>query len=454
VLAAVLLVGEWEEEETIEQADVLDTHRQRMLLSGDSVISTAKQAKDWAVSHLTGDDQSKERHASAYLRYHEPPNHEGGQISAWYHTLVPKHSADDTYFAVEGTGFGYMGLQQVRDTPFFEGKVVFSLWDQGGAAHSEEEKAQIVECGVRAICTRFGGEGTGAKSYVNFYKWTLESEYGFLTRAFDLGGGRVRYEGWFHAEELHGWRLISKIEVRRGTRPWSISGMYSFTEQWSTREYGEARWQKLGPSFVRYASSSAPSDGDEGGNETARGAPPVWSQIREATFDQTRGQEENTENVNANVTNHGKQWGLGIGGHVSNSENKLLQVDAAEGLPEQLTEFDELERTGKLPHGCEGHTCSKRWWIALVREALSSSNLLRTGCLAAICLLSCIMCCCVCCPCCSDGEHAEEHLLEHYEHDEDEHEYEHEHYKDHEHHDHDEASSCEGSESEKGCGAC
>merc|ERR1712151_1195672 len=158
-----------------------------------------------------------------------------------------------------------------------------------------------------------GGEGTGVRTHINFNRWSLEHEYGFLTLAEDIGDGRVRYDGYIHAKEMDGWNLIGKIEVRRGAQPWYINRMYSFTEQWTTKEFGEPRWQKLGPTFVQF--------------DNCQGSDPIWTQIRRGTFSHTRGEAENTENVNANVTNHGRQWGLGIGGHVDAGLRKILIVD-------------------------------------------------------------------------------------------------------------------------------
>jgi len=384
-----------------EKADALDTHRQRMLLDlHDGILDEVIEAKAWALQNIDG---GTERHASAYLNYHKPSGHSNGKIRAWYHTVVPKHSADDTYFAVQGTQFGYMGLQQVRDSPYFEGKVVFSLWDQpDDTPESEddvkdEDKAEVVECGHLAICTRFGGEGTGAKSYINFNHWSLEHEYGFLTIAEDIGEGRVRYDGYIWGEELGGWQLVSKIEVRRGAQPWDINRMYSFTEQWTTRDFGESRWQKLGPSFVQFDSGK---DGDL-----------IWTQIRHATFSHTVGQAENTEHVNANVTNNDTQWGLGVGGNVSEGKVKVLIVDQADDIPEQINKFDELMRNKELPGGCEGQTCDTRWWISVFREAAAPSHLpLTCTCSALVVLASCLFCFALC-PLCSQKQE-QESLLE------------------------------------------
>ena len=72
------------------------------------------------------------RHASTHLNYIDS-SFPG--IKTWYTELIPKHSSADTYFSVEGHKYGYFGLQQVEKAGatgfWFQGKIVFSIWDQG-----------------------------------------------------------------------------------------------------------------------------------------------------------------------------------------------------------------------------------------------------------------------------------------------------------------------------------
>mmetsp|Transcript_67397 Transcript_67397/g.219562 ORF Transcript_67397/g.219562 Transcript_67397/m.219562 type:complete len:504 (-) Transcript_67397:150-1661(-) len=377
--------------QTVEPADLMDRrhvrHRELLDLAGKRGFKTEVQAaKDWGKHILGAEDRNGLLHASAYLHYQLPWEHSNKRVHIWYHTLVPKRSADDTYFAVEGTNFGYFGLQQIRDYPMFEGKVIFSQWDHDGAEHHAQASAEVLECGPLAVCTRFGGEGTGAKSYINFHDWKLKEDYMFVTVAEELGPSQALYSGYFHAEELGGWVLLSKIKVCTGSDPWHIAGMYSFTEQWTTRDYAEERWQMLGPSYVEY------KEGFDG-----------WSQITQATFSYTSGSNENNENVNANVTIGGKRWGLGIGGKVQKGEAyKTLKVNPEPTIPSQLKLFECLQANGTLPTGCAGGTCTKRAVSRVFREAFSSSHLITTGALGVSVLLllwmvAYYMGCCVCC---------------------------------------------------------
>ena len=70
-----------------------------------------------------------------------------------------------------GHSFGYAGFQQSSENPF-QGRVLFSIWDQGGCDQDvnsncpADQLAQTTQCGTGIQCTGFGGEGTGRKSIV------------------------------------------------------------------------------------------------------------------------------------------------------------------------------------------------------------------------------------------------------------------------------------------------
>jgi len=311
------------------------------------------------------------RHASGYLDY-EDPLADVDIPRAWFNSLWPKHSSESTFFATNGHGFGYMGLQQVEDRGlWFLGQAIFSIWDEGG------QQAEVVECGELAVCTRFGGEGTGWQSTLRFNQWELEQPYGFLVEAFDEGSGKVRLDGYLHAPELGGWRLLSKLRVSVGAKPWYLHGMFSFVEQWDERSGEDVRWGRFGGAFVE-----------------AGGRPGNWTQMRRAAFRHTSATGEDTSHVYANVTDNGRRWGLGIGG--------ALQKDVAQGttlevleqiFPLELEVFTELRRTGRLPIGCAGGTCT---WTA-IRRFFESALTKKYFPISVIALL--LVCACSCFTC-------------------------------------------------------
>jgi len=206
-------------------------------------------------------------------------------------------------------------------------------------------------------------EAFGGRHLLRCGRWSLHRNYSFITRAIDAGDNMAMYEGYFYAEELGGWVLMSKLQVLRNGMPWGIDRMYSFTEQWSTADFGVARWAQLGPSFVQFS---------DGAGE--------WTQVRSAMFSKTSADSEHGESVDANLTDHGREWGLGMGGETGAGVAKSLMVNAVNDFPIELDVWNDLVKDDKLPDGCKGGTCHHRWWIALWRENFqSSSNAPRTA---------------------------------------------------------------------------
>jgi len=333
--------------------DVVTEAARKELAATHRVLRPLEQA---APANLRGGERrlhhnNEGQHASAHLRYYQG---DADTYTAWYSTLVPKHSSEDTYFSVLAHNFGYMGLQQVEERGlFFQGQAIFSIWDNSchhlldPDACPESERAEVVECGEMAICQRFGHEGTGFKSIITFSEWELEQPYGFLVQAFNEGNGKMRFEGYFHAYELGGWVLVSKIRVNLGGRMPRLDGLYSFVEQWSDRSSEDVRWGRYGPMFLEAAA-----------------APNRWTQVTEATFSHSTGVAQSgtvadPTHIHANVTNGGTQWGMGIGGNLVRgvAYGDRLTLSAGLGQPADLQQFQALRSSGHLPGGCTGGTC-------------------------------------------------------------------------------------------------
>jgi len=371
--------------------DVVTEAARKELAATHRVLRPLEQA---APANLRGGERrlhhnNEGQHASAHLRYYQG---DADTYTAWYSTLVPKHSSEDTYFSVLAHNFGYMGLQQVEERGlFFQGQAIFSIWDNSchhlldPDACPESERAEVVECGEMAICQRFGHEGTGFKSIITFSEWELEQPYGFLVQAFNEGNGKMRFEGYFHAYELGGWVLVSKIRVNLGHRTPRLDGLYSFVEQWSDRSSEDVRWGRYGPMFLEAAA-----------------VPNSWSQVMEATFTHVigstgaNGYPADSTHIHANVTNGGTQWGLGIGGNLVKGVNfgDTLSLSAGMGQPADLQQFQALRSGGQLPGGCMGGTCLSTQIAHFFSSGLTKSKLLPfLGIALAVCMFG-VSCCC------------------------------------------------------------
>jgi len=283
------------------------------------------------------------------LEYSLPVN-ESTPVETWYNMLTPTHSAEDSTFAVLNDGTAFLGLQQVEGSTSllgFEGMVVFSIWDAGcdhvfkGRKCAKEGRAELVECGSDFVCSRFDDQGTGMRSYMRF-KWSMQRSYSFVARASEVGPGVTQYEAYFHANELQGWVLMAKVQVKQGTRPQPLRSISSFVEHSSPRGRGETRWAEYGPAFV----GSLDNVGD-------------WVQVRSATSRHSPQSAVETARTHGNVTAQGALWGLGMGSDVQSDAlaQEALHVWRAFSYPLELQAFDELQRAGNLPSGCTAGTC-------------------------------------------------------------------------------------------------
>ena len=113
---------------------------------------------------LTGDDA---RSASVHLNFNRPASVHSP--AWWINRVVPISLADVTYLATNGNSFGYGGVQLATSANPFEGRVLFSIWDQGCDTDTDPDcdpslLASTVACGEGVTCEGFGGEGTGRKS--------------------------------------------------------------------------------------------------------------------------------------------------------------------------------------------------------------------------------------------------------------------------------------------------
>jgi len=217
------------------------------------------------------------RTASVHLNYPAPIS----KPAWWFQRVVPLATAPATYFATSVHDFGYGGIQQVDANT---GRVIFSLWDQGGCDTDinpncdPDDMAQTVACGEGVTCEDFGGEGTGRKSYYDREPFQIGVSYYFVTQAVYLGNKRMEYTGYFFEEGR--WRLLSRIQVSTNSNEqWWLKGLYSFVEQWSEIDTTSDREAAFGPSYMA----------DENGND--------FRQIERGSF--THGTLENHERVNA-----------------------------------------------------------------------------------------------------------------------------------------------------------
>ena len=161
---------------------------------------------------------------SVHLGYETP------KAKAAYIEVVPQKSAPGTYFCALGFHMGYFGIQELAD-----GKKIalFSVWEPENAV--AEDRVKMVEKGDGVMDQRFGGEGTGGQSRMEF-PWEIGKPVKFFVQA-KPDGGFTEFSGHIYDPAQSKWRLMATFRTR--SKGISLEGLYSFIEDFR-RNYESA----------------------------------------------------------------------------------------------------------------------------------------------------------------------------------------------------------------------
>jgi hypothetical protein len=150
------------------------------------------------------------RGPSVHLAYTMP---QGKNITWFYNELTVPQGLDPigTYFMADGFADGYFGMQVNSET---ERRVLFSVW----SAYDTQDPNQIPKeytvnplgYGKDVIVKEFGGEGSGAQSYL-VYNWKAGNTYKFLLRGESNVENMMDYTAYFYAPEIGEWKLIASF---------------------------------------------------------------------------------------------------------------------------------------------------------------------------------------------------------------------------------------------------
>ena len=178
---------------------------------------------------------------SVHIWWSSPTNPKG--ITWFYNEITVTQAADSTYYMTNGFTGGYMGIQD-RSPKW----VLFSIWDNPKA--SPDDLVKVVAKGEGVTVTRFSGEGTGGKSYLE-YDWNVGQMYQLMAnvKPDPSENDKAIYTGWFRIPEKSIWRMLASFQVRPQTVSKTLEGIYSFIEDWAGNGY---RRQGLwGPAWIK-----------------------------------------------------------------------------------------------------------------------------------------------------------------------------------------------------------
>lgn len=172
------------------------------------------------------------------------------QASALYNVVKPKISVPGTYFCAMNFDDGYIGFQELAN-----GKkvIIFSIWDP--VAHGdnpnnvpEEERTKLIKLGDHARSGRFGGEGTGGQSFVD-YPWSIGEQMRFLV-CIKKKPPFKEISGLFFNNKSKSWELISKWKTHSSEKElsFSVGFVEDFMRNFESAQ--KARGAFFGPSFA------------------------------------------------------------------------------------------------------------------------------------------------------------------------------------------------------------
>lgn len=170
-------------------------------------------------------------------------------------------SQTNSYYMVIGFDGGYMGVQNVNGTHVG----IFSIWDPVGHAFDFKAKPDDVVEGLRAKVlysdprvnvSRFGGEGTGAKTMFR-YDWKTGSKLRFRITAEPDGNDRIKFTGYI-GEGKDEMKIATISRLSHGKKP-VVKGVYSFVEDFWRNGYSKTLVRRA--EFTGFASRVSEKDG-------------------------------------------------------------------------------------------------------------------------------------------------------------------------------------------------
>lgn len=216
-----------------------------------------------AFADISGEELAKRQARSVHLRF-EPtvPN-----AAAVRGTVTVTETQTNTYYCIYGWDCGYCGIQDLgKDSAGNDRRIlIFSVWDpidhEAVAAMSEEEKANLsakvlyARDGVEV--SRFGGEGTGAKTMTQI-GWKVGEPVTVVVTAEPDGADRTAYTCWYKdGKKGKRTKLASISTLANAARARGINGIYCFIEDF-WRNYYSATLSRRAV-FSNYATRAAGS---------------------------------------------------------------------------------------------------------------------------------------------------------------------------------------------------
>jgi len=225
---------------------------------------------------------------SVHLRYQAP------ESSIFYNEVTVDKSYPGTYFCVCGFRHGYFGIQELTSNG--DKVVIFSVWDPGNRNNpdsvAENERVEVAYAGEGVRISRFGNEGTGAKSMFP-YRWKTGQKYRCMVKC-KVEADKTTYDAYFYLNDEKKWKHLAGFRTITGGD--NLKGYYSFVED-----------------FYRNRVSAANSRRARYGNGWVLTTTGDWVALTRAAF---TADSTPTDNIDAGLA--GEDFFLATGGDTEN----------------------------------------------------------------------------------------------------------------------------------------
>jgi hypothetical protein len=225
---------------------------------------------------------------SVHLWYAAP------EATIFYNEVTVEETYAGTYFCACGFGHGYFGIQELTSNG--QKVVIFSVWEPGRQDDpdhvQQDRRVKVIYGGDGVEVSRFGGEGTGAKSMFP-YRWKTGETYRFLVKA-DTEKNKTTYSAYFYLNEYKKWKHLASFQTI--TDGDYLKGYYSFIED-----------------FLRNGTSATKQRRARFGNGWVRTVSGDWVALTRATF---TADDTPASNVDAGIMDD--EFFLATGGNTKN----------------------------------------------------------------------------------------------------------------------------------------
>ena len=202
-----------------------------------------------AVFAQSGEQQAARQARSVHLGYQGWP----APAKVFYVEATADRFWPGSYMCLLGFDGGYAGVQEHANGNHV---AIFSVWDPGNAfdfsAHpdavAEKERTKNLYAGPNVRIKRFGGEGTGGQSMMD-WPWKLGEPVRMAVSCAPDGKYRTAYTCWVWDNAKGEWFRMATFSTLVGGDKATLRGPYSFLEDF--RRNVESKFQVRAARFSR-----------------------------------------------------------------------------------------------------------------------------------------------------------------------------------------------------------